>query len=79
MNKIHSNVDLAIGSKIRMLRISRRFTKEELSGEIGMSVDEYDACEDGKARLTPKTLYKLCQVLGTTSKEIFSDISMYRN
>lgn len=48
-----------IGKRLRDLRLSKNFSQEQVSLEVGISRDHLSNLENGKFPINIKTLYKL--------------------
>jgi len=71
-----SEVDIAVGHKVQLLRIEQKIRTDDLAKIIGISLDEYKKYEAGKSRFSPGVLIKLCQALKIKPSRIFSDLSI---
>ena len=71
-----SEVDIAVGHKVQLLRIEQKIRIEDLAKFIGISLDEYKKYEAGQSRFSPGVLIKLCKVLKIKPSRIFTDLSI---
>ena len=72
----NSEVDIAVGHQVQLLRLQKRIPLEDLAKSIGISLDEYRQYELGKSRFNPNILIKLCKVLQIRPARIFSKITI---
>lgn len=69
-----SEVDVAVGQRIQLLRMKKKISPEDLAQSIGISLDEYKQYEAGQSRFNPEALIKFCKVLQIKPSHIFSDL-----
>ena len=69
-----SLVDIAIGNKVRLLRMAKKLSSEDLAARIGLSEIDYINHEAGELRFSPEILMKLCRILQVGLAEIFTDL-----
>ncbi len=61
----------SFSSKIREIREQRKLSKEYVSIQLEISVNDYNKIEKGKVDLKLSKLDKLVKILGTKKSEIF--------
>jgi DNA-binding XRE family transcriptional regulator len=66
----------AVGKRIKLLRIERELSQEDLSHEAGIGRAAVSAIENGTSNPTLLTLVALANVLGVSLGELFAPISI---
>lgn len=62
----------AVGDRIRMLRMERQITQEEMdSGDDGIPYRTIQNIETGRSNPNLRTIYRLARRLGVPPEEIF--------
>lgn len=61
----------SIGKKLKLLRIQKDLTQEELAFEVNISRDHLSNIENGKYPINIKTLYKLAKFYDVEMKDFF--------
>ena len=56
--------NIIIGYKLREVRLSARFTEEELASLLGISVERVGQYESGEQGITLAEIFKICEELG---------------
>lgn len=67
------DVQLKIGEKIKMLRIKKNMTQNELAIECDFEKASMSRIESGQSNPTIRTLYKICVALDIHIAELFTD------
>jgi XRE family transcriptional regulator, regulator of sulfur utilization len=62
-----------IGEKIRLYRVQKGFSQENLAEALHISVTAYGDIERNKTEVSVKRLFKICQVLEVDINTILSD------
>ncbi len=65
-------INLEIVAKIKVARLEKNLTQEELAKKAGINGNFYAKVERGKAKPSGVTLTKLIKALGLKSTDIFS-------
>ena len=60
--------NIIIGYKLREIRLSARFTEEELASLLGVSVERVGQYESGEQGITLAEVFKICEELGASAK-----------
>jgi transcriptional regulator with XRE-family HTH domain len=63
-------VELAIGRRVREVRLSRNMTQVELAAEIGMNQSVLSQCEQGQVRVHGALLMALMKALKVSADEL---------
>lgn len=71
-NAITSNMNKALGDRIRALRCAKNLTQEQLADQVGISRQVYAMIEDGAKRINLDILSKIVEVLDVTVSDITS-------
>ena len=61
-----------LGNKIRVIRISRQLSQENMATELELSTGAYSNIERGITDITVTRLYRIAEILGTTVFELLS-------
>jgi len=69
-----SEVDIAIGHKVQLLRMEKKISPEDFAQSLGISLADYSQYESGQVRFSPDILLKLSQILQIKPMDIFSDL-----
>jgi transcriptional regulator with XRE-family HTH domain len=56
----------AIGERIRILRVSKSLSQENIANELGLSVGAYSNIERGKTEISVLRLYRLAKIFKTS-------------
>ena len=65
--------DILVGKRIRFYRKLKGLTQEQLSAEIGISFQQFQKYESGKAKIYASRLYHIASFLETDISEFFKD------
>ena len=68
------NYNHLIGTRVKMIRITKHISQTELAKEIGVTQTHLSNIENGRAGLTISNLIKLHQVMKCSISEFFVDI-----
>ena len=60
--------NIIIGYKLREIRLSARFTEEELASLLGVSVERVRQYESGERGITLAEVFKICEELGASAR-----------
>lgn len=71
---MEENYNHLIGTRVKMLRITKRVSQTELAKKIGVTQTHLSNIENGRAGLTITNLIKLHQVLDCPISSFFEDI-----
>ena len=63
-----------IGKRIKMYRMAKGLTQEELAEKIGLSRNYYSAAERGIYSLNIDKIVEIINILDCTADEIFADV-----
>lgn len=67
------NHNITIGSKIKALRISKKYTLKQLSAESGLSTGFLSQLERGVSSIAIDSLSKIAEILGVSLSSFFDD------
>lgn len=59
-------MDKTIGERIRILRVSKSLSQENIANELNLSVSAYSNIERGKTEISVSRLYHISKILKTT-------------
>jgi transcriptional regulator with XRE-family HTH domain len=62
-----------IAEKIRMLRLSKNFSQQNMADELNLTVAAYSNIERGVSEINLTRLSDISRILGTTPVELLSD------
>lgn len=62
---------IALGERIRELRVSRNFSQEAFAAEIGLDRSYYGGIERGERNVAALNLLRIAQTLGVPVGELF--------
>lgn len=65
--------DILVGKRIRFYRKLKGLTQEQLSAEIGISFQQFQKYESGKAKIYASRLYHIASFLETDISEFFEE------
>ena len=72
IRKQAKNVDLAIGGRIRTIRISSKLSADELARAANMSLSDYSIGERGERQFHALELFDIAKTLGVDLRDIVS-------
>jgi transcriptional regulator with XRE-family HTH domain len=59
------------GKKLRLTRLAKGFTQEQLANELGIEISQISRIERGLINTSIITLYKISKILNTEISELF--------
>ena len=72
MNNLDRNTILInFGNKLRITRLAKGFTQEQLANEFGIEISQISRIERGVINTSITTLYSISQVLNVDVSELF--------
>ena len=72
MNNLDRNTILInFGNKLRITRLAKGFTQEQLANELGIEISQISRIERGVINTSITTLYSISQVLNVDVSELF--------
>ena len=74
VDRVRNPVDVHVGSRVRMRRVSVGMSKDELGEAVGVSDKVMGQYESGEARIGAKLLYELCILLNCSATLFFEDL-----
>ena len=69
----HSDIDAAIGTRIRAARFTARMSQTELGRLLGFSYQQVQKYETGKDRVSASTLQRIAEILGVHPGSFFDN------
>jgi transcriptional regulator with XRE-family HTH domain len=72
-SRLPSEIDMAVASRLRKLRLRAGMTLQDLAGRIGISLQQTDKYEIGANRISAGMLAKMADALGAEIMEFFED------
>lgn len=72
--KRNSKVDLAIGNRIRAIRVSSGQSVEVVAASANMLIGDYAECENGQRRFNAVELHAISEALGISLSDIVSGL-----
>lgn len=66
-----NEISRAIGERVKVARIQRGLTVEEVAGGLGMRVLDYQDCEEGRRSFRSRFVPALCLALRLTPNQLF--------
>lgn len=69
-------VDIAIGRRLRELRLARAVAAQQLAAAIGTSCEDLSDYESGRKRISAAVLYELAVTLAVPISYFFSDLEV---
>ena len=67
-------INIEVGSRVKYFRKKAGFSQEKLARRIAMERTTISKIESGKFNITVNTLQQLCDGMGITLKDFFSEI-----
>ena len=72
MNNLDRNTILInFGNKLRITRLAKGFTQEQLANELGIEISQISRIERGVINTSITTLYSISKVLNVDISELF--------
>ena len=69
-------VDVHVGGRVRMFRISAGMSEEELRTALGVTAEKMQAYESGAMRIGPSLLYEVSKLLNCPPTAFFDDMNL---
>jgi DNA-binding XRE family transcriptional regulator len=69
-------VDVHVGGRVRMFRISAGMSEEELRAALGVTAEKMHAYESGAIRIGPSLLYEVSKLLNCPPTAFFEDMNL---
>jgi transcriptional regulator with XRE-family HTH domain len=66
---------LKLGEKIRLARVTKGLSQQNVADELGLTVASYSNIERGVTDITVTRLYEISNVLGVTISEFIPELS----
>jgi transcriptional regulator with XRE-family HTH domain len=73
MNEVNEDYNKIIGTRVKMLRITKGVSQTELAKQIGVTQTHLSNIENGRAGLTIPNLIRLHEALETPISSFFED------
>lgn len=73
MKSLDPKLTVKIGQKIRMLRLRKKLSQEDLALACELHRTYIGGCERGERNLTIQNLNKICAAMNVSMKDFFSD------
>ena len=72
MDKLDRNsILINFGKKLRLIRLAKGFTQEQLANELGIEISQISRIERGVINTSITTLYSISKVLNVDLSEFF--------
>lgn len=72
MDKLNRNIILLhFGKKLRLTRLAKGFTQEQLANELGVEISQISRIERGVINTSITTLYGISKILNVSISELF--------
>ncbi len=68
---------IAVGKRIKMIRMRRGMTQEELAEKVDLSVTHMSVVERGKKGLKLETLVNIANALDVSPNELLQDVALH--
>jgi len=75
-NEERNPVDVHVGNRIKLLRVSAGISVEELRAVLGVTAEKMDAYESGATRIGPNLLYEVSKLLSCPPTAFFEDMKL---
>ena len=75
-NARRNPVDVHVGGRVRLLRISAGMSEDALRTALGVSAEKMQAYENGAARIGPSLLYQISKLLNCSPTVFFEDLEL---
>jgi len=73
MSRARNQIDAQIGTRIRMLRLRRKLSQEQLGDKLGVTFQQIQKYEKGLNRISGSRLVRLCEVLDCKADQILGN------
>lgn len=64
------------GNRVRQERLKRKLSQEELADKAGVHRTYIGMVERAEKNITLKNIYKICEALGVSLKDIFNNLDL---
>lgn len=72
MDKLDRNsILINFGKKLRLIRLAKGFTQEQLANELGIEISQISRIERGVINTSVTTLYSISKILDINISELF--------
>jgi transcriptional regulator with XRE-family HTH domain len=72
VDKLNRNIILLhFGKKLRLTRLAKGFTQEQLANELGVEISQISRIERGVINTSITTLYGISKILNVSISELF--------
>ncbi len=68
-------IDVAMGTRVRLLRVNRKMTQSALAEAIGVTFQQVQKYERGTNRISISTAARIARALDTTIPELVGEVS----
>jgi|GEM_PF-2100671 len=68
------HVDVAVGKRLKELRIMRRMSQSDVAGKLGLSFQQIQKYEISSNRVSASRLFELSNILGVCVADFLSDV-----
>lgn len=73
--KAPNYIDRQVGSRLRLLRLTRNMAPESLAQAVGVPVERLAAMEEGRERVSADLMRKLSRILRAAPSEFFAGLA----
>ncbi len=73
--KTPNYIDRHVGSRLRLLRLSRKMTPESLAQALGLPTERLASIEAGRERVSADLMRKLSRILNAPPSEFFAGLA----
>ena len=70
---VPSKVDIQVGARLRVIRLSRGLSQEKLAGLVDVTFQQIQKYERGTNRISAGRLYEMARVLGVEVQSFFDE------
>lgn len=70
-NHDRNSILINFGVKLRLARLAKGFTQEQLANELGVEISQISRIERGVINTSVTTLYSISKILDVTISELF--------
>jgi len=74
-----SLIDLYLGKRLRIARITRNLSQDDLARKVGITFQQIQKYEKGLNRISASRLYKFIKILGVTFDFFFDGVESVMN
>lgn len=72
-NRSPDTIDIAVGERLRLFRINRGLTLEQLADALGVTYQQLRKYEVGQSRLSAGRIWHLARVLNIREQDLFGE------